>query len=166
MTPSPLERAARAAYTRPDSTLPWERRTPARRAYWRTVARRALDAGLDREELARALYRLFPHMRRADLFAAADVIRAHVLAPAVHVIPDTDPGRVYGQGYDGGWDDESTAAEAARVARTGGRPVYLELDGAVLKTTADDPNLPDLLDDGWQHTTLPSGEASDEGDLS
>lgn len=183
--PSPLERAARAAYTRPDSTIPWERRSPRRRAYWRTVARRALDDALDLPELANVLGRQhrdvgpdahltgfrehlcscyrWPTASDPDTPAAfaahqAAEVRAHILTPVpvVRIVPDDDPGRVYGEGYGGGWDDEGTAAEAVRAARTGGGPVFLELDGAVLKTTADDPNLPDLLDDGWQHITPPT----------
>lgn len=38
-------------------------------------------------------------------------------------------------------DDEGTLP--------GDEPVYLELDGVVMKTTADDDNLPDLEDTGW-----------------
>ncbi|MBO0609380.1 hypothetical protein [Myceligenerans salitolerans] len=146
-TPSPLERAARAAYTRPDSTIPWERRSPRRRAYWRTVTRRALDTALDPAELADLLgrrhrdigpdahaggfrehlcsCRRWPAPADPDTPAAfaahqAAELRAHVLAPVVCVVPEDDPGRVYGQGYGGGWDDEGTAAEAARTARDHG----------------------------------------------
>ncbi|GAB3157959.1 hypothetical protein GCM10027059_01820 [Myceligenerans halotolerans] len=148
-TPSPLERGAKAAYTRPDGSIPWERRKPRTRAYWRSVAARALAAALDRGQLAEILRR---HARwnlpdevhcQADWQArcicgahiattrsahAADLalyahqaaaIRDHILTPVpvVRIVPDDDPGRMYGQGYDGGWDDEGTAAEAARVAR-------------------------------------------------
>lgn len=49
--PTPLERAARAAYTRPDGLVPFERRSPRRRAYWHDVAERAVKAALRAEEL-------------------------------------------------------------------------------------------------------------------
>ncbi|WP_125772974.1 hypothetical protein [Antribacter gilvus] len=51
----PIARAARAAYTRPGSTILFERRHPARRAYWTAVARRALTAALDLTELTSVL---------------------------------------------------------------------------------------------------------------
>jgi hypothetical protein len=50
--PTPLERAARAAYTRPDSSIPFERRRPSRQAYWRDVAERAVKAAVRTNELA------------------------------------------------------------------------------------------------------------------
>ncbi|MBO0611098.1 hypothetical protein [Myceligenerans salitolerans] len=134
-TLSPLERAARAAYTRPDGSIPWERRTTRTRAYWRTIARRALDAALDVLELAAVLETHreaapvpHPEAGHVDVCALcgivgdihahqADKIRATILAPVVRIVPNNAPGRMYGEGYGGGWDDEGTAAEAARVAR-------------------------------------------------
>lgn len=52
-----LEVAARAAYTRPgeESTVPFERRSPRRRGYWKDVATRALAAVLTRSFLIRVL---------------------------------------------------------------------------------------------------------------
>lgn len=55
MTSAPLRRAARAAYTRPDTSVPFERRPPARQAYWTRAARRALEAALDPAELAEVI---------------------------------------------------------------------------------------------------------------
>jgi hypothetical protein len=54
---TPLDTAARAAYTRPgeESTLPFERRSPRRRAYWKQVATRALAAVVTRQFLAAVL---------------------------------------------------------------------------------------------------------------
>ena len=49
---TPLERAARAAYTRPDSTIPFEARRPSRQAYWRDAAERAVTAAVRTEEMA------------------------------------------------------------------------------------------------------------------
>lgn len=49
---TPLERAARAAYTRPNSTIPFEARRPSRQAYWRDVAERAVKAAVRTDEMA------------------------------------------------------------------------------------------------------------------
>lgn len=49
--PTPMARAARAAYTRPEGTIPFERRSPRRRAYWHEVAERAVKAALRADEL-------------------------------------------------------------------------------------------------------------------
>ena len=48
-----LQLAARAAYTRPDggSTIPFERRSPAGRAYWEGVAQRAVAAAVEHAQL-------------------------------------------------------------------------------------------------------------------
>lgn len=111
---SPLERAARAAYTRPDGSIPWERRSPARRAYWRTVTRRALDAALNLGELAQVLAE-----HRGDTRAQAVAIRTALLSPVplVKVLPDDAPGRAYGEGYDGHPLDEATTRDAQRAAQ-------------------------------------------------
>lgn len=120
--PSPLERAARAAYTRSDSTIPWERRSPSRRAYWRSVAHHALDAALDRGDLARELadegaIGAAGLTAGIDLYRVADHIRAHVLAPVVTVLDDTTRDRLYGEGYDGLPLDEFSEADRVRQAR-------------------------------------------------
>lgn len=47
----PAERAAKAAYTRPNSSIPWERRYSGR-TYWRTLAKRVIAAAFDRTEVA------------------------------------------------------------------------------------------------------------------
>ncbi|PUB27991.1 hypothetical protein C8K30_104447 [Promicromonospora sp. AC04] len=52
---APLRRAARAAYTRRDRTLAFERRKPARQTYWIHAARRALQAALDPGELSQVI---------------------------------------------------------------------------------------------------------------
>ncbi|WP_369370107.1 hypothetical protein AB1046_14985 [Promicromonospora sp. Populi] len=51
-TSTPLRRAAQAAYTRSDRTIPFERRAPARQTYWVQATRRALEAALDPSELS------------------------------------------------------------------------------------------------------------------
>lgn len=54
---TPLDAAARAAYTRPgeESTIPFERRSPRRRVYWKGVATRAVAAVLTRPFLVGVL---------------------------------------------------------------------------------------------------------------
>ncbi|GAB4084086.1 hypothetical protein GCM10028784_07160 [Myceligenerans cantabricum] len=146
--PTPLERAAKAAYTRPDGSIPWERRKPRTRAYWRSVAARAIGAMFDRIEVAVVLddHRPLPpviggeHWRCAachtdlgpgdsdrgveiaSLRHRADALRAHFLTPiyGVRVVPPNDPGRVYGHGYDDSWFDDLTEAEH-RAAINDGR---------------------------------------------
>ncbi|MCF4122184.1 hypothetical protein L1785_14480 [Antribacter sp. KLBMP9083] len=130
---TPLERAARAAYTRPDSAIPWERRSPARRAYWRTVALRALDAALDLDHLARVLAVELHAIPARDVTPGpgeswrdvaerlghhlATAVRARILTvPVVRVLPDDAPGRVYGEGYDGRPLDDRTEAEKREAA--------------------------------------------------
>lgn len=135
---TPLERAARAAYTRPGSTIPWERRSPARRAYWRTVALRALDAALDLDHLARVIADELHAIPTRDLTPAvgeswhdgaerlgrylATAVRARILTavPLVRFLPVDAPGRAYGEGYDGRPLDDRTEAEKRDAADRAG----------------------------------------------
>lgn len=55
-----------------------------------------------------------------------------------------------GNGYPGVAYRPSRAAEDLDTVP---EPVYLELDGVVMKTTSDDADLPDRLDDGWRQIT-------------
>lgn len=54
-TSAALRRAAQAAYGRPDTGVPFERRPPARQTYWFRAARRALRAALDPSELSQVI---------------------------------------------------------------------------------------------------------------
>lgn len=51
----PLRRAARAAYTRADTSVPFEQRPPARQRYWTQAVLRALDTALEPGELAEVI---------------------------------------------------------------------------------------------------------------
>lgn len=62
---TPLQYAVRAAYTRPDggSTIPFERRSPRRRAYWEDLTARAVGAALERAQLGE----LFAYLHQVNL---------------------------------------------------------------------------------------------------
>lgn len=62
---TPLQLAARAAYTRADggSTIPFERRSPRRRAYWEGVAQRAVQAAAEHAQLGE----LFAYLHQVRL---------------------------------------------------------------------------------------------------
>ena len=92
---APLRRAAQAAYARPNRSVPFERRAPARQTDWIHTARRALQAALDPDELseviaahsqysydaATGLYRCSCgwYLTRDWQDHTAAVIRAHIL---------------------------------------------------------------------------------------
>jgi hypothetical protein len=59
---TPLQHATRAAYTRADSTIPFERRSPRRRAYWEDVTTRAVTTAVERAGLAE-LFAYLHHVR-------------------------------------------------------------------------------------------------------
>ncbi|GAA4725788.1 MULTISPECIES: hypothetical protein [Promicromonospora] len=98
-----LRRAARAAYTRTGTSIPFERRPPARQAYWTWAARRALEAALDPDELADVItaHSRYEYDHRVGLYRCVcggyltsgwpdhitAAIRAHVLGPE----PQTGP---------------------------------------------------------------------------
>jgi len=69
---TPLGRAARAACTRPDGTVPFERRRPSRQAYWHDVAKRAVTAAVRTDELEAVIaHHTWDYDHDSELFRCA-----------------------------------------------------------------------------------------------
>ena len=121
MTSAPLRRAARAAYIRPHTSVPFERRPPARQAYWTRAAQRALEAVLDPRALAEviAAHSRYDYDPEVGLYRCAcggyltsgwpdhiaAAIRTHVLSPD----PQT--------GTPGAGDEQATAGRGSSDRR-------------------------------------------------
>lgn len=120
--PGRLEAAARAAYTRPDSTLPWERRKPARQAYWRDVGTRAVVAAIPLHVLADVAARHMP-VPRPDSHAMDCTGCGYVAEDA------TDHGTHVGLAIHAavfGWDEAEVPARAGDERER--RRLFVELD--------------------------------------
>ena len=96
---TPLDEAARAAYTRPgeESTLPFERRSSRRRAYWKDVATRAVAAVLTRPFLTRVLAEHGYVNGACRLCGTSEPVAEHHAGAILSAVFDREPAAV-GQG--------------------------------------------------------------------